>query len=313
MNWLRIPIVIGLLVVLSLLPLALSQYFLGIVTQMMIYAIFAMSLDILMGYTGLTSLGHAAYFGVGGYTVGLLSLKVTQQFGFVVAFGLGAAFAASAIFGIMALRAYGAYFLMITLSLAQVLWGVAFKWVSLTGGHDGLPGVPRPLLGIPFSLRDTTHFYFFILIICAIVTTLLYLFVHSHFGLALKGISESETRMETLGYNVWLYKYIAFIVSGVFAGLAGMLFTYYNGFVSPTDLSLVLSAKVLLMVILGGAGTLFGPALGAGVIVLLENLISARTGRWILILGVIYVTVAMFAPHGIVGTLKAKLRKSIPP
>jgi branched-chain amino acid transport system permease protein len=200
---------------------------------------------------------------------------------------------------------------MITLSLAQVLWGVAFKWVSLTGGHDGLPGIPRPILWIPFSLRSTTHFYFFILIIYAIVTAILYLFVHSRFGLALRGISESETRMETLGYSVWLYKYIAFIVSGLFAGLAGMLFTYYNGFVSPVDLSIVLSAKVLLMVILGGAGTLFGPALGAGVIVLLENLVSARTGRWILILGVIYVTVAMFAPHGIIGTLKARLRRSM--
>jgi len=117
--------------------------------------------------------------------------------------------------------------------------------------------------------------------------------------------------MRSLGYNVWLYKYLAFIIAGTFAGIAGMLFTYYNGFISPADLSIVLSAKVLLMVILGGAGTLIGPALGAAVIVLLENLISAQTERWLLILGSIYVAVVLFAPAGILGTLKAKLRRSV--
>lgn len=311
MRILRTVLVAGLLTVLSLLPLILSPFYVGLATQMMIYAIFAMSLDILLGYTGLPSLGHAAYFGVSGYTVGILSLKLTKHFGVAVASGLGATMILSALFGLMAIRTRGAYFLMITLALAQVMWGIAFKWRSLTGGDDGLPGVPRPSLGTLLSLWSTTNFYLFTLGLFVLVTAVLYVFVRSPFGHALRGVRESETRMQALGYNVWLYKYLAFIIAGSFAGLAGMLFTYYNGFVSPADLSILLSAKVLLMVILGGAGTLFGPALGAGVIVLLENLISPYTERWLLILGAIYVAVVLFAPHGIIGTLKAKLRRSV--
>ncbi|MBI3015230.1 MAG: branched-chain amino acid ABC transporter permease [Candidatus Tectomicrobia bacterium] len=311
MRPLRIVTALALLAVLSLLPLVLSQYYVGLVTQMMIYGIFAMSLDILLGHTGLPSLGHAAYFGVSGYTVGLLSLKVTKHFGLVVGSGLGTAITISAIFGLLAIRTHGAYFLMITLALAQVLWGIAFKWRSLTGGDDGLPGVPRPSLGIPFSLWNTTNFYYFALVLFVLVVIVLSIFIRSPFGHALRGIRESETRMRALGYNVWLYKYLAFIIAAIFGGVAGMLFTFYNGFVSPADLSIVLSAKVLLMVILGGAGTLLGPALGAGVIVLLENLISAQTERWLLILGAIYVAVVLFAPAGIIGTLKSKLRRSV--
>jgi len=311
MRALRIVTALILLAVLSLLPLVLSQYYVGLVTQMMIYGIFAMSLDILLGYTGLPSLGHAAYFGVSGYTVGLLSLKVTKHFGLVVGSGLGTAITIGAIFGLLAIRTHGAYFLMITLALAQVLWGIAFKWRSLTGGDDGLPGVPRPSLGIPFSLWNTTNFYYFALVLFVLVAIVLSVFIRSPFGHALRGIRESETRMRALGYNVWLYKYLAFIIAAIFGGVAGMLFTFYNGFVSPADLSIVLSAKVLLMVILGGAGTLLGPALGAGVIVLLENLISAQTERWLLILGAIYVAVVLFAPAGIIGTLKSKLRRSV--
>ena len=307
----RIVWIVGLLGLLALLPLALTEYYLGLVTRMMIYAVFAMSLDILLGYTGLPSLGHAAFFGVASYTVGIVSVKVTQNFGLVIASTVGVTIAISAVFGVLAIRASGAYFFMITLALAQVLWGVAFKWRALTGGDDGLPGVPRPSLGISFSLGSTTNFYLFVLVISVLVAAVLFLCVRSPFGLALKGIRESETRMRALGYNVRLHKYLAFIISGFFAGLAGMLFAYYNGFVSPSDLSIVLSAKVLLMVILGGAGTLFGPAVGAGLIVLLESLVSAQSERWLFILGSFYVAVALFAPQGIGGALKARLGTSV--
>ena len=307
----RIVWIVGLLGLLALLPLALTEYYLGLVTRMMIYAVFAMSLDILLGYTGLPSLGHAAFFGVASYTVGIVSVKVTQNFGLVIASTVGVTIAISAVFGVLAIRASGAYFFMITLALAQVLWGVAFKWRALTGGDDGLPGVPRPSLGISFSLGSTTNFYLFVLVLSVLVAAVLFLCVRSPFGLALKGIRESETRMRALGYNVRLHKYVAFIISGFFAGLAGMLFAYYNGFVSPSDLSIVLSAKVLLMVILGGAGTLFGPAVGAGLIVLLESLVSAQSERWLFILGSFYVAVALFAPQGIGGALKARLGTSV--
>ncbi|HEV8343807.1 MAG TPA: branched-chain amino acid ABC transporter permease [Candidatus Binatia bacterium] len=296
--------VVLLAVILLALPMALSSYQLGLLTKMLIFALFAMSLDLLVGYAGLPSLGHAAYFGVGSYTVSLLTLRVVNNFWIDFPAGLLMATAVSALFGLLALRTHEAYFLMITLALAQVLWGIAFGWRSLTGGDDGLPGVPRPDLGLPWSLSDGIPFYYFVLVFFAVATAVLWSIVRSPFGFVLVGIRQSEARMEVLGYNVWLYKYFAFILSGFFAGLAGNLFAYYNGFVSPTYLSVIFSATALLMVILGGAGTLFGPALGAAIIVYLENVISAYTERWLLILGMIYVLVTLFARDGLVGLLQ---------
>ncbi len=309
----RLPAIaaaLGLLVVLALLPVALSNYNVDLVTQMMIYAIFAMSLDILLGYTGLPSLGHAASFGISAYTVGLVSLKVTSVFWLVLVAALGASVALSALLGLLAIRSRGVYFLMITLALAQLLWGIAFQWRSLAGGDDGLPGIHRPNLGIPVSFADAVNFYYLVLVFFVLVVGVLSVFVRSPFGIALKGIRESETRMMSLGYNVWFYKYLAFVIAGAVAGVAGMFAAYHIGYVSPADLGILLSAKVMLMVILGGAGTLIGPALGAGIIVFLENVVSGQTERWPFILGAIYVSVVLFAPQGILGTFKAKLRRS---
>jgi branched-chain amino acid transport system permease protein len=218
----------------------------------------------------------------------------------------------SALFGLFALRTRGSYFLMITLALGQVLWGIAFGWRSLTGGDDGLPSVPRPRLPLPWSLTEGVPFYYFVLLCFALAIGLLALVVRSPFGRALVGIRESERRMEVLGYDVWRYKYVAFVLAGLFAGLAGNLFVYFNGFVSPSYLNILFSASALLMVILGGAGTLVGPAIGAAVIVALENVISAYMERWVLVLGVIYVLVTLFAPSGLVGLVKQRLGHSRP-
>ena len=299
---------LALLVVLALLPLVLPKYYVDLVTQMMIYAIFAMGLDILLGYTGLPSLGHAASFGISAYTVGLLSLKVTSLFFVVVGAALGASLALSALLAVLAIRSRGVYFLMITLALAQLLWGIAFQWRSLAGGDDGLTGIRRPSLGASVSFADAAHFYYLVLVFFVLVVVVLSVLVRSPFGNALRGIRESESRMMSLGYNVWFYKFLAFVIAGTVGGVAGMLSAYHTGYVSPADLSILLSAKVMLMVILGGAGTLIGPALGAGLIVLLENFVSAQTERWTFVLGVIYVSVVLFAPHGILGTFKLKLR-----
>jgi branched-chain amino acid transport system permease protein len=304
------PIVggIGGALVLLALPLALTSYQLGLLTKILIFAIFAMSLNLILGYTGLPSLGHAAYFGVAAYTVGLLALRVTANFWLDFGAGLAAAAATAALFGLLALRAQGSYLLMSTLALAQVMWGVAFGWRWLTGGDDGLPGVPRPAAGLPWSLAGGVAFYYFVLAVFAVAVAILAVVVASPFGRALVGIRESERRMEVLGYDTWRYKYVAFVVAGLFAGLAGALFVYYNGFVSPAYLSIVFSATGLIMVILGGAGTLLGPALGSAVIVVLENLISAQTERWLTVLGVIYVAVTLFAPAGLVGLLRGGRR-----
>jgi branched-chain amino acid transport system permease protein len=294
----------GLTAVGALAPL-LPSYPLTLLTQALISAIFAMSLDILLGYTGLPSLGHAAYFGVAAYAVAILA--VDQRAGFLACLlaALLAAGGAAALFGLLAIRATGTYFLMITLALGMVVWGLAFRWVSMTKGDNGISGVPRPELALPWNFGAPLPFFYFALAAAALAWLALGLLVRSPFGMSLKGIRESESRMRSLGYNVWLHKYLSFIIAGLFAGFAGVLWAYYNGFVSPVDVQLVTSMEALLMVALGGSGTLIGPAIGAAVIVFLKNFVSVYTKRWLLILGAVYIGVVLFAPRGIVGALRA--------
>jgi branched-chain amino acid transport system permease protein len=213
----------------------------------------------------------------------------------------------AAIFGLLAIRATGTYFLMITLALGMVIWGLAFRWVSLTKGDNGIAGVPRPSLG-PLELSGPLPFFYFCLVAAALAWALMGLLVVSPFGLGLRGIRGSESRMLALGYNVSAHKYAAFVLSGVFAGFGGTLWAYYNGFVSPNDVQLVTSVETLLMVALGGSGTLIGPALGAGLIVFLKNFVSVYTKRWLLILGAVYIGVILYAPNGIVGALRGRRR-----
>src|SRR5437660_487636 len=279
----------------------LPSYPLTLLTQAMIVAILAMSLDVLLGFTGLPSLGHAAYFGVAAYAVAILTTE--RQNGFVVCLIAGVVFAAvaAALFGLIAIRATGTYFLMITLALGMVVWGLAFRWVSLTKGDNGISGVPRPDLGLPWSFWGPLPFFYLSLVCALVALALLALIVASLFGMSLKGIRESESRMRILGYNVWLHKYLAFVIAGTFAGFSGVLWAYYNGFVSPVDVQLVTSVEALLMVALGGQGTLLGPAVGAALIVFLKNFVSVYTKRWLLILGAVYIGVILFAPRGLAG------------
>ncbi len=286
----------------SMAPL-LPAYPLTLLTQTLIAAMLAMSLDLLLGYTGLPSLGHAAYFGVGAYAVAILATGRQVGFAGCLAAGLVAAGMTAAVFGLLAIRATGTYFLMITLALGMVVWGLAFRWVSLTQGDNGISGIPRPELGLPWSLWGPLPFFYFTLVAAMVAWFLLALLVASPFGLGLLGIRESESRMRALGYNVWLHKYLAFVLSGTLAGFAGVFWAYYNGFVSPVDTQLVTSVETLLMVALGGPGTLVGPAVGAAIIVFLKNFISIYTKRWLLILGAVYIGAILFAPRGLVGAL----------
>jgi branched-chain amino acid transport system permease protein len=284
-------------------PPFLSSFLLTLLTQALIYAILAMSLDIILGYTGLASLGHAAYFGLGAYSVGILATKHGAGFWITLPVGVLLAVTVAAIFGLVALRATGVYFLMITLALGMVVWGLGHRWVTMTQGDNGISAIPRPDLGLPWSLAHSVPFYYFALAGFFISFWILLVIVRSPFGRSLVGIRESESRMRTLGYNVWLHKYIGFVIAGGFAGFAGVLWAYYNGFVSPADLQLATSVEVLLMVALGGRGTLLGPALGATIIVFLKNLVSVYTHRWLLILGAVYIATIVYAPEGIVGAV----------
>ena len=295
----------AVLAVLIALPFGLSEYYVSLATRMIILALFAMSLDLLLGYAGLASLGHAAFFGVSAYAAALLVLRAGWSPWLSLVAGIALATLTGAVYGLLALRARGTYFLMITLALAQVLWGIAFGWRTMTGGDDGLPNVPRPEL-----VAATLPFYYFTLLTVGLGAGLLFCIVRSPFGYALRGIRESETRMLALGYDAWLYKYLAFVLASAFAGLAGAMYAYYNKFVGIDYLHVVRSAEALLMVILGGAGTLLGPAIGAALIVLLENVISAYTQRWLLVLGAIYVVVTLLAPRGLVGLVTERWRRS---
>jgi branched-chain amino acid transport system permease protein len=282
----------------------LASFQLALLTQALILAILAMSLDIILGYLGLASLGHAAYLGLGAYSVGILSTRYGAGFWTALVVGIVLAAAVAAVFGLFALRASGVYFLMITLALGMVVWGLAQRWVSMTSGDNGISGVPRPAVGLPWSLASPLPFFYLALLAFLLAFLVLRQIVRSPFGHTLVGIRESESRMRTLGYHVWLHKYIAFVIAGAVGGFAGTLWASYNGFVSPADLELTTSVKILLMVALGGRGTLLGPAIGALAIVLLENLVSVYTHRWLLILGAVYIGTIVYAPEGIVGAVK---------
>jgi branched-chain amino acid transport system permease protein len=285
-----------------------SSYPLTLLTQAVILAILAMSLDVLLGYTGLASLGHAGYFGIAAYTVAILGTEWKAGFVTCLVIGIGLAGVTAAVFGLLAIRATGTYFLMITLALGMVVWGLAFRWVSMTKGDNGISGIPRPSLPLPWTLESPLAFFYLTLAALVLAWGLLALVVQSPFGLSLKGIRESESRMRALGYNVWLHKYLAFVLSGTFAGFAGVFWAYNNGFVSPTEVQLIMSVETLLMVALGGPGTLGGPVLGAAIIVFLKNYVSVYTKRWLLILGAVYIGVILFAPRGVFGAFRREPR-----
>jgi branched-chain amino acid transport system permease protein len=293
--------------VLAGLPLVVPTYYLHLLTLTFCYGIMAMSLDLLVGYTGLASLGHAAYFGVAGYVVGVLATTAGWPFWPAAGMGVAAAAVTAALFGLLAIRATGPYFLIITLALGQIVWGLAYRWVSVTGGDNGLRGIARPVLAAGIGLARIQAFYYFAVAVTLAAAVLMYLVVASPFGLSLRGIRESESRMRVLGYNVLFHKYAVFIIAGTFCGLGGVLYAYYNGFVSPADVSLVASANALLMVILGGTGTLVGPLVGSALLVFLQNMLSGITQRWLTILGAILVLAVMYAPRGVVGAARTLL------
>ncbi len=299
------------LAALAALPPVLPTYVVILLTQSLIYAIAAMSLDILIGYTGLGSLGHIAFFALGAYTAAILVTKYHVAFFATLVSSIGVAAVTSAVLGVLALRATGIYFLMITLAIAMCVWGLAYRWVSLTGGDNGITGIPRPDLGLSWSMGDPVNFYYFIFLFFLVCFILLGVFIRSPFGRTLVGIRDSESRMRVLGYNVWLHKYLAFIIGGAFAGLAGNLYAYYNSFVSPNDANLAHCMELVLMVILGGPGTLVGANIGALLFVFLKNMVSVYTKRWLMVMAVVYVLTALYMPNGIMDWLK-NLRKAGP-
>jgi branched-chain amino acid transport system permease protein len=307
----KILAVAGLVVALGVITPNTNSFLILLITRALILGILAMSLDLLLGFTGLASLGQAAYLGVGAYMTAILATKyqfgLGSSFWLVIVFGIAIGAATAAVFGLFAMRASGVYFLMITLALGQCVWGLAYRWNSLTGGDNGINLPRRPAFGLQLS-DDVTFFYvvfgFFVLSLL-----LLYVLVESPFGRSLVGIREREIRMRILGYNTWLHKYLAFVIAGGFGGLAGVLWAHANGQVSPEDVVLTTSVDALLMVVLGGAGTLVGGAIGAGIVVFMREYLSTLVPWWQYALGGVYVLTILYLPEGVLG-IPERLRQS---
>ena len=272
-------------------------------TRALAFAILAMSVDLLLGFTGLSSMGQAAYFGVGAYLTAVfvtkLHIGLGWDFWLVVVLGIAIGAALAAFFGLFAMRATGVYFLMITLALGQCVWGLAYRWNSLTGGDNGINMTGRPNFG--FDLSDDSNWFYLVFAFFSVSLGLLYLLIKSPFGLSLMGIRERELRMQILGYNTWLHKYIAFVVAGGFGGLSGVLWAFTNGHVSPETVVITTSVDSLLMVVLGGAGTLVGSAIGTAIVFGLREYLSTLVPWWQYALGGVYVLTILYLPMGLMG------------
>ncbi len=281
------------------IPLVIrNEFYLNLASQILIYALLAVSLNLLLGYGGMVSLGHASFLGLTSYTTILLFNAGAGQLGAAV---LAIVFSTlcGGLFGLLALRASGIGFLMITLALGQIVWGIAYRANSLTNGDNGLRFAERPK---PFGIdiASAANFYWFTLIVFAIALFFIWRLTRSPFGATLQGARDQPRRMRMLGHNVWLVQWLAFVLASFWGSVAGLLYVYYNLFISPHAISLQQSAEVLLMAILGGASTLAGPVVGAVIITLVKNVVSTYVDRWNTLLGAIFVIVIMFMPFGIV-------------
>ena len=305
MNKIWVPIVV---VFFALLPFVAGDYYVNLGSQMMIAAIFALSLNLLAGYGGLTSLGHASFLGLAAYFSAWLTTRAGFGHGTAALLSIAGTTVSAALFGLIALRASGLGFLMITLALSQVLWGLAYRWVSVTNGDNGMAGLSRPM---PFgiSIESAASFYWFALIVTTVAFVLIAVFVSSSFGSSLKGTRDQSRRMAALGFNVWMIRWITFVYAGFWGGIAGMLYVYYNKYIHPTSLSITSSAEGLLGVIAGGSGTLLGPIVGSVLVTFLKNYASSYIDRWNMLLGFVFMFIVIVMPDGIVpGVLRLVAR-----
>jgi len=296
MKWIAAVLFAAMLV---LLPSFAGDFYINLASQILIAAIFALSLNLLVGFGGMTSLGHASFLGVAAY----ISALLTSRYGFAHApaaiVSIAGTTAMAAVFGVIALRASGLGFLMITLALSQVLWGLAYRMSNVTNGDNGIAGLTRPM---PFgaSLDSAASFYWFALAVAAVAFLMMTTFVSSSFGSSLKGVRDQPRRMAALGFNPWMIRWITFIYAGFWGGISGLLYVYYNKYIHPSSLSTTSSAEALLGVIAGGSGTLSGPIVGATLVLLLKNYASAYVERWNMLLGVVFLFIVLVMPTGIV-------------
>jgi len=291
------------------LPFVGGPFWTGLATQMLIFGLLALSVDLLLGHAGLFSLTHASFFAVSAYTVAILQVRYGWPTLAAAPAGIVLGTLLAAVFGI-SVRTRGVYFILITIALGYVVWGVAHRWSSFTGGDNGVTNVPFPAVG-PAAVTSHTQYYYLVLaavILCGLGCRVL---IRSPFGLGLRGIKASETRMQSLGYRTGMHLYAAFVLSGALASFAGVLYVYYNKFVNPVAASFPISVEAALMAIVGGTGTIVGPFIGAGVVLGLRNWVSSFVEMHHAIMGAVFIATVLWAPQGLVGVagrLHARLK-----
>ena len=278
-----------------------------LLVDMLVYAVAAMSLDFMAGYAGLVSLGQAGFLGVGAYGVAIAENHFFSPWA-AVGIALGAVLALGLALGIVAVRTKGVSFVIITLALGQVLYGLAYQWTGLSEGDNGITLANLPSAG-PFDLNDPLTLRMTVLVVFAVTALLLLLFVHSPFGLSLRGVRSNEARLAALGYRTGLHRYLAWVIAVFFAGLAGVLYIFVNDLISPTTMAFSADGFLVVMVVLGGLGSIWGPALGAVVIVLFQQELSTYVTRWQTLMGVTLIAVVLLSPGGFWGLVRAAGRR----
>jgi branched-chain amino acid transport system permease protein len=284
-------------VVLALLPLVLSTYWIGLLTQALIFGGFAMGLDLLVGYTRMQSLGHAAFFGLSGYGTALAITRLSINPWVAAAMGISLSLVIAILFAPLAVRFRGLTFLTVTLAFGQVAWGLATRWTSFTGGENGIPGIERPMFF--WDLQSEVGFYLLTVLFVVVVTFALIRFAFSSVGVSLLGVGGSDTRMSALGYNVQTRRAVAFVVAAFTGAIYGTLSAFFNKFIGPGSLDWRLSAQMLLAVIVGGSGSLWGPFIAGAALHVLKTGLVGETQRWPMVLGFLYVLTVVFLPGGL--------------
>lgn len=279
----------------------------ALATEIIIWGLFALGYNVCLGYTGMLSFGHAAYFGVGAYTTGIVLIRLWQNVWFGLFCGLLAGMITAFILGYLCIKRRGIYFAMLTLAFAQLIYFIGFQWVDLTGGDNGLrniPLVPLSLPGLSIDISTPLRYYFFVLFFVVLSLLALNRILQSPFGHVLQAVRENEHRALSCGYETVNVRWMAFIISGSISGLAGGLYALYLHFVGIETLYWITSGQVVMITLLGGMGTFIGPFIGAGVFRYLEDVLSAMTANWMIFLGTIFVLCVLFFPSGIWGTIK---------
>lgn len=290
------------LLVAVLVPQFLGSFWISLVIQIMVFGLLALSVDLLLGHTGIFPLGHAAFFAMAAYTTAILQVRYAQPTLLAAPAGLAAAVILAIIYG-LAVRTSGVYFILVTMAMGHIVWGVSVTWASFTNGDNGIGNVPFPALG-SLAIGNLSSYYYLVLAVVVACAFGYRALTRSPFGLTLRGIRESDSRMRALGYNVGAHKYAAFVLSGALAGMAGILYIYFNRFVSPPTASLHVSVEAALMVIVGGTGTVIGPFIGSAIILGLRNYVSGYLVNWMTLMGVVFIATVLWAPDGVLGLMR---------